>query len=82
MKMVVEMINPKIGERVADTSCGTGGFVVTAMTHVISQIEQSFVAEMGEKKKIGMQIPSERFRIRFPRSQEPISLDLILIRPS
>lgn len=51
MKMVVEMINPKIGERVADTSCGTGGFVVTAMTHVISQIEQSFVAEMGEKKE-------------------------------
>ena len=40
MKMTVEMINPQINERVADTSCGTGGFVVTAMTHVIGQIEQ------------------------------------------
>lgn len=51
MKMTVEMINPKINERVGDTSCGTGGFVVTAMTHVISQIEQSFVAELGVEKK-------------------------------
>ncbi len=50
MKMVVEMINPQIDERVADTSCGTGGFIVTAMTHVISQIEQSFVTEYGVRK--------------------------------
>lgn len=51
MKMTVEMINPKINERVVDTSCGTGGFVVTAMTHVIDQIERSFVAELGVEKK-------------------------------
>ena len=51
MKMTVEMINPKINERVVDTSCGTGGFVVTAMTHVIDQIEHSFVTELGVEKK-------------------------------
>lgn len=51
MKMAVEMINPKISERVVDTSCGTGGFVVTAMTHVIEQIERSFVEELGVEKK-------------------------------
>ncbi len=51
MKMTVEMINPKLNERVADTSCGTGGFVVTAMTHVINQIEQSFIKELGIPKK-------------------------------
>ena len=51
MKMTVAMINPKINERVADTSCGTGGFIVTAMTHVISKIEQSFVSELGVEKK-------------------------------
>ncbi len=34
-----------------DTSCGTGGFVVTAMTHVISQLEQSFESELGIKKQ-------------------------------
>ena len=51
MKMTVEMINPKLNERVADTSCGTGGFVVAAMTHVINQLEQSFAAEIGVQKK-------------------------------
>jgi len=51
MKMTVEMINPQINERVADTSCGTGGFVVTAMTHVIGQIEQSFISELSVEKK-------------------------------
>ena len=51
MKMTVEMINPKLYERVADTSCGTGGFIVTAMTHVIKQIEESFVSELGKEKK-------------------------------
>lgn len=51
MKMTVEMINPKINERVGDTSCGTGGFVVTAMTHVIAQIEKSFVSELGVERQ-------------------------------
>jgi len=50
MKMVVNMINPKINERVVDTSCGTGGFIVTAMTHTIAQIEKSFVSELGVQK--------------------------------
>ncbi|MBQ3640642.1 MAG: N-6 DNA methylase [Synergistaceae bacterium] len=51
MKMTVEMINPKINERVADTSCGTGGFIVTAMTHVTNEIEQSIISELGVQKQ-------------------------------
>ena len=51
MKMVVEMINPQADERVLDSSCGTGGFLVTAMTHVIAQLEAQFVAELGVKRK-------------------------------
>lgn len=50
MKMVVEMINPKIDEHVLDSSCGTGGFLVTAMTHVIKQLEDEFSAQIGENK--------------------------------
>lgn len=42
MKMVVEMINPQIDEKVLDSSCGTGGFLVTAMTHVIDRLEQQY----------------------------------------
>ena len=51
MKMTVEMINPKINERVADTSCGTGGFIVTAMTHVTNEIEKSIISELGVQKQ-------------------------------
>lgn len=51
MKMVVEMINPRIDEKVLDSSCGTGGFLVQAMTHVIAQLEAEFSASMGIPKK-------------------------------
>ncbi|MCD7762423.1 MAG: N-6 DNA methylase [Lachnospiraceae bacterium] len=51
MKMVVEMINPKMDERVLDSSCGTGGFLVTAMTHVINQLESQFSEQIGLPKE-------------------------------
>ncbi len=50
MKMVVEMINPGVDEKVLDSSCGTGGFLVNAMTHVIKKIEKQFEAELGVPK--------------------------------
>lgn len=50
MKMVVKMINPQIEESVLDSSCGTGGFLVTAMTHVINQLEKDCVANFGEER--------------------------------
>ncbi|MDD4592845.1 MAG: N-6 DNA methylase, partial [Parabacteroides sp.] len=50
MKMVVEMINPQIDEKVLDSSCGTGGFLVTAMTHVIDQLEKQFSDALGIKR--------------------------------
>lgn len=51
MKMVVEMINPRIDEKVLDSSCGTGGFLVQAMTHVIGQLEKDFSSSMGIPRK-------------------------------
>ncbi len=50
MKMVVEMINPGVDEKVLDSSCGTGGFLVNAMTHVIEKLEKQFEAELGLPK--------------------------------
>lgn len=50
MKMTVSMIAPKVGERVADTSCGTGGFVVTAMTHILKELETGYVNEFGYRE--------------------------------
>lgn len=51
MKMVVEMINPRIDEKVLDSSCGTGGFLVTAMTHVIKKLEVEFSKDIGSAKE-------------------------------
>lgn len=51
MKMVVEMINPTINEKVLDSSCGTGGFLVNAMTHVINQLEEKFSEEIGIQRE-------------------------------
>lgn len=51
MKMVVEMINPKTDEKVLDSSCGTGGFLVTAMTHVMAQLEAEFADQIGLPQK-------------------------------
>ncbi len=51
MKMTVEMVNPKVDEKVLDSSCGTGGFLVTAMTHVIAQLEAEFSEQIGLPQK-------------------------------
>lgn len=50
MQMAVKMINPKPDEKVCDTSCGTGGFLVTAMNHVIEQLNIEVEADFGKPK--------------------------------
>ena len=50
MAMVVEMINPTIDEKVLDSSCGTGGFLVTAMTYAMKQLRVEFEKETGKLK--------------------------------
>ena len=47
MRMAVEMVNPKPEEKVCDTSCGTGGFLVTAMNHIIEQLIREVTDDLG-----------------------------------
>ena len=42
------MIAPREGEKVLDSSCGTGGFVVTAMNAVIATLKAQMQGEYGE----------------------------------
>lgn len=51
MKMIVEMVAPKSGEYVLDSSCGTGGFLVQAMNFVIHQIESKIAEKLGKPKE-------------------------------
>lgn len=39
MKMVVEMINPQIDEKVLDSSCGTGGFKVPGYLSILRDLK-------------------------------------------
>ena len=47
MQMAVEMVNPKPEEKVCDTSCGTGGFLVAAMNHIIEQLKREVTDDFG-----------------------------------
>ncbi len=48
MHMAVKMINPKPDEKVCDPSCGTGGFLVTAMNHVIEKLKCEAEKDFGK----------------------------------
>lgn len=41
------MVNPKPDEKICDTSCGTGGFLVMAMNHVIEQLKTEVEKDLG-----------------------------------
>lgn len=51
MSMAVRMINPKKGEKVLDSSCGTGGFIITAMMYVIQQFQIDVEEKLGRPIK-------------------------------
>lgn len=40
IKAIVDVINPKIGETVADPACGTGGFLLSAFEHMKPQSKE------------------------------------------
>ncbi|MBZ0218722.1 MAG: N-6 DNA methylase, partial [Fimbriimonadaceae bacterium] len=46
VKMVVEILDPKPGEKIIDPACGSGGFLLTALEHVWAHLRVE-----GKKKK-------------------------------
>lgn len=46
VQMVVEMVDPRPGEKVIDPACGSGGFLVEALRHVWKHIDQQ-AADFG-----------------------------------
>ena len=78
MKMTVEMVNPKVDEKVLDSSCGTGGFLVTAMTHVIAQLEAEFSEQIGLPQKDWDYDTKSCFRRKYPTWQLTTISALIL----
>jgi len=50
MRMTVDMINPSQDEKVLDSSCGTGGFLVNAMTYVMERLENELSKTEGKSR--------------------------------
>ena len=40
VKMMVKMLDPKPGESIVDPACGSGGFLISALAHVWSSVDQ------------------------------------------
>jgi len=36
---IIEVLNPQVGEKIADFACGTGGFLVSSLNHLENQIK-------------------------------------------
>lgn len=48
-RMAVEMLSPSEEQLIVDPACGTGGFLITAMNHVIEKIRHAELAKWGDK---------------------------------
>ncbi len=47
-QMAVAMLDPDERQVILDPACGTGGFLITAMNHVVEKIRQAEVAKWGD----------------------------------
>lgn len=63
-QMVVQMVDPSPTHLVLDPSCGTGGFLIIAMNHVVQKIQD---AERAKWKKTEAPTEGERGRLESRR---------------
>ena len=59
IRVIVEMVNPQIGQTVCDSACGTGGFLIAAYEHILlANSSPEFIREVpapyGQPVKRGM----------------------------
>ena len=52
---VVKMVNPKVGETIADFACGTGGFLVSALNHMKEEVSSTSSNEKLQKSFYGVE---------------------------
>jgi type I restriction enzyme M protein len=56
-KFIVEMVDPKLGEKVLDPACGTGGFLVNALEHMRGEVKTQ-----ADEKKLQVNIHGVEFK--------------------
>ena len=53
-QMMVAMLDPDERQVILDPACGTGGFLITAMNHVIDKIRAAEISKWGDIKRAEM----------------------------
>ncbi len=48
IRMMVELVDPKLGDRICDPACGTGGFLINAYQHILKENTSPDVLEYDE----------------------------------
>jgi type I restriction enzyme M protein len=51
IRMIVKLVNPKIGDRICDPAAGTGGFLVNAYEHILESNTSPEILEYDEEGK-------------------------------
>jgi type I restriction enzyme M protein len=66
-RMAVEMLDPQEKQIVLDPACGTGGFLITAMNHVVEKIRSAETAKQGTPGRIERAIEArkDKFATKF-----------------
>jgi len=52
---MVQVTNPKLGERIADFACGTGGFLTSSLNHLIQQVTTNEERELYNASVFGIE---------------------------
>lgn len=72
-RMAVEMLDPGEKHLILDPACGTGGFLITAMNHVIEKIRAAELAKWGNN--LGRAEEAVKARIRKFAERSIIGID-------
>ena len=63
IQMICALVNPKLGDAVCDPACGTGGFLLGAYQHILTQhtsADQRWVDENGLERGHGDKLTDDR----------------------
>lgn len=64
IQMIVSLVDPRLGDEVCDPACGTGGFLLGAYQHILTQhtsVEHRFIGEDGiERGLVGDKLSDKR----------------------
>ena len=82
IKLVVEILDPKANERVLDPACGTGGFLVATLAHMVNRFREEARIKVGAETSEEFESLHERLRQYASQQVFGCDFDPFLIRAS